>query len=39
MSQAEAPPDGIAWVTEWEAALAVARETRRPLLIDVAKDP
>ena len=29
----------IAWLTNWDAALAEARATRRPVLIDVWKDP
>lgn len=29
----------ISWLTDWEAALAEARASRRPLLIDVSKDP
>ena len=29
----------IRWLTEWDAALAGARTTRRPVLIDVWKDP
>jgi hypothetical protein len=29
----------ILWLTDWDAALAQARATRRPLLIDVWKDP
>lgn len=31
--------DEIAWRTNWEAALDEARGSRRPILIDVAKDP
>ena len=29
----------ISWLTDWDAALDQARATRRPLLIDVWKDP
>ena len=29
----------IGWLTDWDAALAEARATRRPVLIDVWKDP
>ena len=29
----------IRWLTDWDAALAEARATRRPVLIDVWKDP
>lgn len=29
----------LAWLTDWVVALAQARATRRPLLIDVWKDP
>lgn len=29
----------IAWLTDWDAALAVARATRKVVLIDVWKDP
>ena len=29
----------IPWLTEWEAALTQSRATRRPVLIDVWKDP
>ena len=29
----------ILWLTDWDAALARSRATRRPLLIDVWKDP
>jgi hypothetical protein len=28
-----------AWLTDWDAALAQARATRRVVLIDVWKDP
>ena len=31
-------PASLAWLTDWDAALAQARATR-PLLIDVWKDP
>ncbi len=31
--------DPIRWLTDWNAALAEARATRRPVLIDVWKDP
>lgn len=36
---AAAPPDGIDWLTDWDAALTVARATRKVILIDVSKDP
>ena len=39
MSDADDGPDQIVWLTDWDAALAQARTTRRPLLIDVWKDP
>jgi hypothetical protein len=29
----------IHWLDDWDVALAEARTTRRPLLIDVWKDP
>jgi hypothetical protein len=29
----------ITWLTEWDAALAEARTTRRVVLVDVSKDP
>ena len=29
----------IAWLNDWDAALAAARASRRPVLIDVWKDP
>ena len=34
---AASPP--IDWLTEWDAALARARADRRPVLIDVWKEP
>ena len=29
----------IGWLDDWDAALAAARATRRPVLTDVWKDP
>ncbi len=29
----------IAWLTDWDAALAAARAAGKPVLIDVFKDP
>jgi hypothetical protein len=29
----------ITWLTDWDAALAAARATRRVVLVDVWKDP
>lgn len=29
----------IDWLSDWDVALAEARASRRPVLIDVAKDP
>jgi hypothetical protein len=29
----------IAWLSDWDRALGQSRATRRPLLIDVSKDP
>jgi hypothetical protein len=29
----------IAWLADWDRALDQSRATRRPLLIDVSKDP
>ena len=33
------PPAPIAWLTDWDAALARARAERKVVLIDVFKDP
>ena len=34
----DAPPP-IPWLADWDAALAAARAERKPVLIDVFKDP
>lgn len=34
-----ADPPAIPWLTDWDAALAEARRTRRVVLIDIGKDP
>jgi hypothetical protein len=39
MSNAEDQVVVLAWLTDWDIALAEARTTRRVLLIDVWKDP
>jgi hypothetical protein len=39
MSGVDYHHEPIRWLTDWEAALAQARATRRPVLIDVWKDP
>jgi hypothetical protein len=33
------PAAPISWLTDWDAALAEARATRRVVLVDVWKDP
>lgn len=38
-SSLPADPPPIAWRTDWDAALAEARSSRKVVLIDVGKDP
>lgn len=38
MTAADEPPS-IAWLTDWDVALAASQHSRRPVLIDVSKDP
>jgi hypothetical protein len=39
MSDSEGRAGVLDWQTDWDAALAEARSTHRPVLIDVWKDP
>ncbi len=39
MTAEPAAPPSIPWLTEWNAAIAAAREARAPVLVDVWKEP
>ncbi len=39
MSAEQNAPAAILWLTDWEVALAAARRARKPVMIDVSKDP
>ena len=39
MTSVDPDSASIAWLTDWDAALAAARASRKVVLIDVWKDP